>query len=111
MLAVRRLVHLSLMEQLLHSWRSIASVIVMAFGTSMLIQRIGAGGNVSHSIFALAAAVTAGAAIYTGSLALLWIAAGRPPGVEAIALHAAQALVAALKGRFRGVLSRNNSRP
>jgi PST family polysaccharide transporter len=87
MMIAKRLLHLTVSSQFLSCWRSIVSTCVMTgvlnlcthlsdFGTSslMLVLRLGFTGILS-------------AAVYSGTLLLLWLAAGKPSGAEATAVR------------------------
>ena len=87
MTIARRLVGLKVRSQFLNCWRCVASACVMAiilnigaplaeFGTSSLMQ-----------VASLVITGTVGFAAYCATLLLLWLAAGKPSGIEATALR------------------------
>jgi O-antigen/teichoic acid export membrane protein len=88
MIIVRRLIGISVRSQLMDCTRSVASVIVMACLLTALRPWIGWKGDTLMLIANLAVNVAIGAASYCGSLLALWIAMGKPPGIEAISVRA-----------------------
>lgn len=87
MVVVRRLIGISMADQINNFVRPVVSAVVMA-GLLMLATPWFAWGNSTVMLFAeLAASIALGAAAYCGTLALLWSLAGRPAGVEATCLR------------------------
>jgi O-antigen/teichoic acid export membrane protein len=84
MIAARKLVGLSVLEQLRGPWRSIVSAIAMALvvwlSAPKLTKVTGTGSLALHSLVAL----TLGIATYCGVLWASWVATGRPSGIESI---------------------------
>ena len=69
-------------------WRPLVASIVMTLALAAPVP-------LPHFVvLALALKVVAGAAIYAATLALLWLASGRPAGIEATLLRTARALIA-----------------
>ncbi len=107
MVAVKRMIGLSLRDQVFESWRSIVSVAAMAASVNWLMAQLGTNVSVLQTAMDLAAAVGAGAAIYTGMLLALWVAVGRPPGIEATAIGMARDLLAQRKTIAEGAEQSN----
>jgi O-antigen/teichoic acid export membrane protein len=78
----RRLIGLGMLRQLMGPWRSYVSTLLMAAGVMLLRTQLQAVFFNIRPIFLLALLVSAGAGVYIASLALLWLACGRPPGIE-----------------------------
>jgi hypothetical protein len=78
----RRLIGLGMLRQLMGPWRSYVSTLLMAAGVMLLRTQLKAEFFNIRPIFLLAVLVSAGAGVYIASLALLWLACGRPPGIE-----------------------------
>lgn len=85
---VRRLLGLPVRQQLLVAWRSMLSTLLMIPPVVMCVDHIPSHAGVSEAALSLAATVSAGAATYGTSLLILWALAGRPSGIEAMAMKA-----------------------
>lgn len=86
-LVVRRLVGLSIKDQVLVAWRSVAATLVMALAVQLLVPYLDAGAGAVEAAAGLVAVASAGAVVYVGALAALWLAAGRPEGLESFAVN------------------------
>jgi len=93
MVAARRLIGLSIREQLYGPWRSIASATAMALVICLSSPPSILGSSsvllVAHCLLSLFLA----AATYWGVLSVLWVAADRPPGIEALLTNKLSRLV------------------
>ena len=81
---VKRLIGLSMKEQLLAPWRSMVSVSLMAAVVAFLVPlctRVTATPALAAGLFLV---VSVGMAVYLGSTWALWVAAGSPSGLEAM---------------------------
>jgi O-antigen/teichoic acid export membrane protein len=78
----RRLIGLGMLRQIMGPWRSYVSTLLMAAGVIFLRVQLQADFFDIRPIILLAELTSAGAAIYIGSLTLLWLGCGRPPGIE-----------------------------
>ncbi len=93
MLVVRSLVGLTLQEQLTTLWKSVVSAIGMAVVVGLYIPHLM---GIRSNFFlgaALFLAVLIGAATYGGILLSLWRWTGCPPGIEAMLVEKATALI------------------
>jgi O-antigen/teichoic acid export membrane protein len=97
-LTVRRLIGLSVFDQLLSPWRSIASVSLMTPAVLLCNRQFGEGGTIFHVSLHLITASLTGAIVYFGASWIIWHFSGRPPGPEATAAGA----FARLSYRLRG---------
>jgi O-antigen/teichoic acid export membrane protein len=87
MMIARRLVDITVTSQFLNCWRCIASTCVMT-GVLNLCTHLPTFGNSSLMlILTLVFTGVISAIVYCGTLLLLWLAAGKPSGVEATALR------------------------
>jgi PST family polysaccharide transporter len=97
MAAVRRLIGLSVGAQLLAPWRSFVATLVMAPAVIVCVRGLtpsqGAPFSGLQGGFDLLAMIAAGGATYGAALGVLWLASGRPRGVEAMAVDAALAMI------------------
>jgi len=87
-LNVRRLIGLSLFEQLLGPWRSIVSVLLMTPAVLWCNQQFTNTGTILYVLLHLIAATATGAVVYLAASWVLWQSSGRPPGPEATAFAA-----------------------
>lgn len=71
--------HLEIIARL---WRPLAGAVLMFLCLRPLVATL--AGHEVHEILQLAAAGSAGAAIYAACVVALWFASGRPPGVESM---------------------------
>jgi O-antigen/teichoic acid export membrane protein len=89
-----------LIDPIVSSWRSFASVVVMWCG----LRLVSSGDIVSLSIVALAglliAKIALGGLLYAGTHALLWRAAGLPHGAEQHIMDQGRRMLRKLTGRF-----------
>jgi O-antigen/teichoic acid export membrane protein len=83
MIIARRLVGLSVTSQFLNCWRCIAAVCVMTIILNLCAPLFVLGTSSLMQITSLALTGTIGAVTYCATLLLLWLAAGKPSGVEA----------------------------
>lgn len=101
MLLARRLLGLGFRDQITPAVRSFASLAVMVMGVGGWTMLHGWAGPETQTVyFQLAGTVTAGAVLYIGTHALLWSAAGRPPGAESDILALAIPRLRSLKRRL-----------
>jgi PST family polysaccharide transporter len=96
MTVVKRMVGLTIREQVSVSWRSAASTAVMVPFVVLCLRHVDCGGGPENAAAALVAAGAVGAATYCLSLFGLWQIAGRPQGFEAHALGGAYSLIGKL---------------
>ena len=82
MLAVRELIGLSIRAQVFGPWRSLLSGIVMALAIMPFQSWLSGIREYGPLVLSLAAVVGLAAAVYTGSIFLLWRLAGCPGGFE-----------------------------
>ena len=82
MLAARKLIGLSMRDQLLGPWRPMMSVVIMALVIVPLEASVANVAEVSQLIPGLAIVVGVGAIAYASSMFLLWRLAGCPDGLE-----------------------------
>jgi O-antigen/teichoic acid export membrane protein len=87
MLAVRELTQLSIRAQLLRPWRPILSSILMALAIWPTETWLAGVHDILPLTLGLTAVVGFGAAVYSGSLFLLWHLANHPDGFEAKAAN------------------------
>lgn len=80
---VRRLIGISITEQIAANGRSGAAVGAMALALGAIQYWAEQGGVPVTSIVEIALLIVTGAVVYSLALAILWIAAGRPAGAEA----------------------------
>ncbi|MGE0745914.1 MAG: oligosaccharide flippase family protein [Rhodospirillales bacterium] len=87
------------------AWRPVGGLVVMALAVAALRDHLPAASTTLAALPPLAACVAAGAAAYVGTVAALWLAAGRPAGAERRALGFARAAwtrLAAARGAAKG---------
>jgi O-antigen/teichoic acid export membrane protein len=84
MIAVRKLVGLSVKDQVIAPWRSIASAAGMAVVVSLCIPQVSRINSVLPLFAATVLTVLLGAITYCGILWSLWLWAGSPNGIEAM---------------------------
>ncbi len=84
---VRRNFGLSILSQILNIWRSVASVAIMTPVVLLSAHLLRFGGGVWQAGSNLVIAAALGAIAYAAALALLWLASGRPAGLEALVLN------------------------
>ncbi len=99
MMIARRLVGVPILRQIVSCWRCIVSTCLMT-----VILYLGAplaDFGTGSIMLAISLAVTGivGAAVYCATLMLLWMAAGKPPGVEATAMRIIPQFWLRLRGR------------
>jgi O-antigen/teichoic acid export membrane protein len=82
MMAVRELIGMSVLSQLLAPWRSVASASLMALVIRSSGKWLTTLYTFSNMALGLGAVVIAGAVTYIGSMFLLWAVAGYPEGIE-----------------------------
>jgi PST family polysaccharide transporter len=87
MIIARRLVGLPVISQILNCWRSIVAVGVMTVVLNLCGPLFALGTSSLTQILSLAITGTIGAVTYCAALLLLWLAAGKPSGVEATAMR------------------------
>ena len=87
MVIVRRLIGISVMNQLKICTRSIISVMLMWAVLAICAPWLNFGNGIWPQLAQLAATVTVGTAVYGSCLLVLWRLAGNPPGIEAIFLR------------------------
>ena len=81
---VKRLLGLSLRRQILNTSRSIVSALIMALPVMVFGYYMPRGTGALHAGLTLTCGASVGVAAYSLSLLGLWLAAGRPPGLEAM---------------------------
>lgn len=87
MTIVRRLIGISVVDQLKICTRSIISVLLMWAVLAICAPWLNVGNGIWPQLVQLAATVTIGATVYGSCLLVLWKLAGNPPGIEAIFLR------------------------
>jgi O-antigen/teichoic acid export membrane protein len=87
-LTVKRLIGLSVFEQLLGPWRSILSAILMVPAVLWCNHQFIDTGTMIYVLLHLLAAASTGAVVYFTASWTLWHLSGRPPGPEATAMAA-----------------------
>jgi PST family polysaccharide transporter len=88
MLVVRRLLGLSVRQQMFVSWRSMVATLVMVPPVMVALSVTRPDAGLIDTGVSLCAAVSAGAAAYLLASWVLWVLSGRPAGIEATALGA-----------------------
>lgn len=86
MIVVRRLVGLSIREQLIGPWRSILSAIAMAVVVSFALPAFATSAATGPLAVGTLFTVILGAITYCGALTGLWLLSGSPAGLEAMVL-------------------------
>jgi PST family polysaccharide transporter len=94
---VRLLSDLPMRRQLAISRRPIAAVIFMAISIVAILAIIPRGNGPAIAVLQAVIAGGVGTLVYAAALIWLWQRAGRPPGIEAKACHAAKAGLARLR--------------
>lgn len=102
-MTVKRLIGLSVFEQLLGPWRSIVSAIIMVPPVLWCNHQFVDGGTIVRNLVHLTLSTFIGAVVYFGTSWLLWHLSGRPPGPEAVAISAWSRV-------FRGLMRRSISK-
>ena len=87
MMIARRLLGLTVTSQFVNCWRSIVSTCVMTGGLNLCTHLMNFGTSSLMLVLTLGFTGIISAAVYSGTLLLLWLAAGKPSGVEATALR------------------------
>jgi PST family polysaccharide transporter len=97
LLAVRRLIGISVGAQLLAPWRSFVATLVMAPAVIVAVRWLDPGQGASagglQGALNLFLMIGVGAGTYGAALLALWLLSGRPRGVEAMAVGAVFAVV------------------
>jgi O-antigen/teichoic acid export membrane protein len=98
---VRRLVGLSVREQLLGPWRSFVAVLVMAPPVILCARHLehlqGIPGDTLQSATGLVASVAIGAVTYGAAMIGLWLLSGRPQSIESTAVGAVLTILARVR--------------
>jgi hypothetical protein len=94
--AVRAL-RLSVRSYLAGLWRPIIAATAMVLVVTIVRHELAGGHRVVGSLFQLAVTVPIGIVIYTTTLILLWIVAGRPRSAESLLLERAVQAVSGLR--------------
>jgi O-antigen/teichoic acid export membrane protein len=102
MIAVRGLIGLSVVAQLVSPWRPAAGGLAMAMALKLLQGWLDGLQGVVQLALGLTVVVGIAAAVYSGTVFLLWHIAGRPDGVEA----KASALLSSLTRKIAAQLNR-----
>ena len=85
---VRKLLGLSIIEQLLAFWRPVASAALMVLALVAVSSNGGsAGGGYTTLLLHIVFVAGIGASTYAAAMLLLWRLSGRPAGIEAV-IHA-----------------------
>ncbi|TJW12664.1 MAG: lipopolysaccharide biosynthesis protein [Mesorhizobium sp.] len=82
MILVRRLIHVTVLQQLSANARALASIAVMAAGVSLASSYLAHTSDRITLVLQLATLVALGAFLYCGSTLLFWILMKRPAGPE-----------------------------
>lgn len=98
---VRRLIGISITEQITANGRSGAAVGAMALVLGAMQHWAETGGRSVSSIFEIAVLIFAGALVYILALSALWFAARRPAGPEALIIEIVRGAGIALGRKFR----------
>ena len=83
---VKSMIGQSIVKQLTNSWRSILSVALMAVGVEVTSMLMPVSTEWFTQLLQVSALVAVGGLIYLGGGLLIWRAAGKPEGPEAISL-------------------------
>ena len=97
---VRRLVHLSVVEQLLAPWRPLVASAVMGIAVMQAVPFLSAQPGQVALALGTAATVAAGGLIYGLMVLLLWVLSGRPDGAEKIIADKVVSGLALVRRRF-----------
>lgn len=92
MTAVRQLIHLPIRTQLLAPWRGIVSALAMAATLAIAVPYLTHSTAPVPLMIGTSLSVMLGATTYIAVLLGLWIASGRPSGIEAMIVNNAAAL-------------------
>jgi O-antigen/teichoic acid export membrane protein len=84
MIVVRRLIKLSIFQQVIAPWRSVLSVSAMGLVLALISPQLARLSGPMHLGAGTAATVLAGAFTYVAVTFSLWIAVGSPSGIEAM---------------------------
>jgi PST family polysaccharide transporter len=87
MMIARRLLDITVTSQFVNCWRCIVSACVMTGVLNLYTQLPNFGESSLMLVLTLGVTGIISAAVYSGTLLLLWLAAGKPSGVEATALR------------------------
>ena len=87
MVLVRRLIGLSLREQVLGPWRCLVATAAMALAVLVSVRMVPPGSTAGQSALCLTVAVVVGAVTYLVGTVGLWIMTGRPDGLETLVLR------------------------
>jgi O-antigen/teichoic acid export membrane protein len=101
---VRKLIGVTISQQLLVNFRSIVSTIMMTVVVLILLKFLGSSSSRPVLAVHLGLAVVAGAVSYVGTNLVLWVVAKKPSGPEAEFARLLSKLSAVLKGRLRSKL-------
>lgn len=93
MLAVKRLVGLSVAEQVIGPWRSMASTALMTAAVLLVEHQHGFPATSLEAATDLAVIGSVGAIVYAASSWLLWRVAGQPDGAEQMAVSAMRSVL------------------
>jgi hypothetical protein len=97
LLAVRRLIGLSVGAQLLGPWRSFAATLVMASVVTFCVRCVDPGyvaaASGLQSTLNLLGLISVGTLTYGVAVGLLWLLVGRPHGIEAMTVNALGAMI------------------
>jgi PST family polysaccharide transporter len=96
MLIIRQTIAISVFDQFTSCWRSFAAAGAMALILVALNRSVAWGTSPLDAGVQLAVMVSSGAAVYGAVLASLWMAVGRPAGIEA----KVWGILSAVRGRF-----------
>ena len=97
---VRRLVHLSVVEQLLAPWRPLVASAVMGIAVMQAVPFLSAQPSQIALALGTAATVATGGLIYGLMVLLLWVLSGRPDGAEKIIADKVVSGLALVRRRF-----------
>ena len=84
---VRRLVGLSIADQLLASWRAVLSTVIMIAPVLLCLRQIPVGGGTSEIALGLIITASIGATVYGAALYTLWVFSGYPSGIESLLVN------------------------
>lgn len=102
---VRRLLDLSLRDQLRVNVRSLLGAAVMMLGLGLIQALTGAPPAGFMGVVALGGLIVAGAALYSGAVGLMWLLAGRPEGPESEMIVQSKRLWASLRRSSASVVA------
>lgn len=81
---VRRLLGLSLAEQLNACWRAVLAIVTMVVAISLVLNILPAATTFANALLNLIVVASLGAIIYGSVLMTAWLAAGRPNSIESM---------------------------